>query len=377
MADITKTITRTLRGQAAQQDATPSEPISDHSLVDIFHNRNLLKRKLEEAEAERNVLRADVEDLRKRHDEMQRQLADLEKLLADPERGQNAILYYRLRAVWDTCRNQIRALAEDLSNRQDQVERSKYTTQYEQQRASQIADLQRHLDIIDRDRQALAAGIADMEQQVARLKRFWHKKKRERLMGDIEIAYAKLTPIDTRRAELAAKIEKTRKAPVPHYLGIGIPARRAINVALLSMAQYLYLHFTEHNIAEMARSAGTKPVSDVRYGIANECLKIGTQMWEVVMKLRGDTLRPDKLKHRSEFLRQKLTYASDQDSVPEESSLDYLLPFAPNAASLDVRVNAIPVNVLRLNYWDIQGILLRPPEKVEQAPEVKVVGTGD
>lgn len=376
MADITKTITRTLRGQAAAAPEPPSA-VSDHSLVDIFHNRNLLKRKLEDAEAERNVLRADVEDLRKRHDEMQRQLAELEKMLADPEGGQNAILYYRLRAVWDTCRNQIRALAEDLSNRQDQVERGKYTAQFEQQRAAQVADLQRHLEIIDRDRQALAAGIAGMEQQVAKLKRFWHKKKRERLMGEIETAYAKLAPINARRAELTTKIEMTRKAPVPHYLGIGIPARRAINVALLSMAQYLYLHFTEHNIAEMARSAGTKPVSDVRYGIANECLKIGTQMWEVVMKLRGDTMRPEKLKHRSEFLRQKLTYASDQDSVPEESSLDYMLPFAPNSAALDSRVNAIPVNVLRLNYWDIQGILLKPPEKAEQAPVVKVVGTGD
>ena len=178
MADITKTITRTVRGKAA---AAPEAPpaISDHSLVDIFHNRNLLKRKLEEAEAERDVLRADVEDLRKRQEEAQRQLTDLEKMLADPEGGQNAILYYRLRAVWDTCRNQLRALAEDLSNRQDQVERAKYTTQFEQQRAAQVADLQRLIEILDRDRQALAAGIAGMEQQVAKLKRFWHKKKRE------------------------------------------------------------------------------------------------------------------------------------------------------------------------------------------------------
>ena len=375
MADITKTITRTILGKKDDDEAAP--PVSDHSLLDIFHNRNILKRKLEQAEAERSVLRADVEDLRKRHDEMHRQLGDLEKMLADPEKGQNAILYYRLRAVWDTCRNQIRALAEDLSNRQDQVERGKYTAQFEQQRASQVADLLRLIEILDRDRKAVAAGIGDMELQVTKLKRFWHKKKREKLMQDIEAAYAKLAPIDARKAELEDKLAKTRKAPVPHYLGIGIPARRAINVALLSMTQYLYLHFTEHNIAEMARSAGTKPVSDVRFGMANECLKIGTQMWEVVMKLRNDTTRPEKLKHRGEFLRQKLTYASDGDSVPEESSLDYLLPASPNAATLDTQSNAIPVNVLRLNYWDIQTILLKPPEKVEQAPEVKVVGTGD
>ena len=375
MADITKTITRTVLRKPAEPEPAPA--ISDHSLVDIFHNRNILKRKLEEAEAERAVLRADVEDLRKRQEEAQRQLTDLEKMLADPEKGQNAILYYRLRAVWDTCRNQIRAMAEDLSNRQDQVEHAKYTAQFEQQRAAQLADLQRLIEILVRDRQAVAAGIADMEAQVTKLKRFWHKKKREKLMQEIEDAYAKLAPIDKRKLELLAKLEHTRKAPVPHYLGIGIPARRAINVALLSMAQYLYLHFTEHDIGEMARSAGTKPVSDVRYGMANDCLKIGTQMWEVVMKLRNDTARPEKLKHRSEYLRQKLTYASDGDSVPEESSLDYLLPWSANAPTLDLRVNAIPVNVLRLNYWDIQNILLKPPEKVEHVPAVKVVGTGD
>jgi hypothetical protein len=124
----------------------------------------------------------------------------------------------------------------------------------------------------------------------------------------------------------------------------------------------------------MARSAGTKPVMDVHFGMANDCLKIGAQMWEVVMKLKADTLRPEKLKHRAEYLRQKLAYASEQDSVPEPHSLDYLLPSAANAAVLDTSVTAMPVNVLNLNYWDLETLLLKPPEKTEQAPTVKGVG---
>jgi hypothetical protein len=208
------------------------------------------------------------------------------------------------------------------------------------------------------------------------LKRFWHKKKREALQIQIEETREKFLPIDKRKAELAAKIEQTRKAPAQAFGGIGIPARRAINTALLSLAQYLYLHFTEYNIAEMARSAGTKPVSDVNYGPTNDCLAIGASMWEVVMKLKKDTGRPEKLKNRSEYLRQKLSYVNDGESVPEESSLDYMLPFSPNGDSLDLSVNAIPVNVVHLNYWDIQSILLRPSEKAEQAaPSVKTVGT--
>src|ERR1041385_2075985 len=109
---------------------------------------------------------------------------------------------------------------------------------------------------------------------------------------------------------------------------------------------------------------------DVNFGGANDCLKIGAQIWGVVQKLRADTLRPDKLKHRAEYLKQKLTYASDQDSVPEESSLDYMLPFTPNAATLDdTLTRTIPVNVLRLNYWDLETLVLKTPGKAEeQAP---------
>ena len=358
----------------AEEAKAPSADISHHSLVELFQERNSLKRKYDEAEAERTVLRADVADLGKRYEEAQRQLTGLEKMLTDPEKGQNAILYYRLRAVWDLCRNQIRSLAEELTSRQDEVERKRYTEAYEQQRATQLKDTQRLIEILERDRQGLASGISQMEQEIAGLKRFWHKKKRERLMEEVEQAIAKLAPIDKRRMELVSKLEQVRRAPVPTYLGIGIPARRAVNSMLIAMAQYLYLHFTEHEIAHMARSAGTKPVMDVHFGMANDCLKIGAQIWEVVMKLKADTLRPEKLKHRAEYLRQKLTYASDQDSVPEPHSLDYLLPSASNAATLDLTTQAMPVNVLSLNYWDLETLLLRPPEKSDPAPAVKAIG---
>ena len=358
-----------------QEEAAAEETTEQHkSLVNIFQDRNLLKRRLDEAEAERAVLRADVEDLRKRHDEAQRQLTSLEKMLIDPERGQSAILYYRLKAVWDTCRQQIKALAEELSNRQEQQERERHGELFEQRRAAQLKDLQRMVDILDRDRQNLVLSMTDMERDIARLKRFWQKKRREAVQLQLEETREKLPPIDKRKAELLAKMEQTRKAPAQAFGGIGIPARRAINTALLALAQYLYLHFTEHSIAEMSRSAGTKPVSDVNYGSLNDCLAITANLWEVVMKLKKDTSRPEKLKNRSEYLRQKLSYANDGETIPEESSLDYMLPFSPNAATLDLSVNAIPVNVLHLNYWDIQSLLLRPPEKQEPLPSVKAVG---
>ena len=353
-----------------------AEAVSPHSLVEIFQNRNTLKRELDQAVAERDVLRGDVESLRKRHDELQRQLQSLEQMLSDPEKGQSAILYYRLRAVWDTCRQQLRSLADELSSRQEQVERAKHTELCEEQKSAQLAEMQRLLDMVDRNRQTLEAGIGEMEQELARLKRFWQRGKRRTLQQEIDTAREKIPPLSTRKAELMASMEQTRKAPLPAFPGLSVAAMRAINLALLALAQYLYLHFSEHNIGEMAKSAGTKPVSDVNFGMTNDCLAIGAQLREVVLKLRNDSTRPEKLKHRSEHLRQSAAYTGDA-TIPDESSLDYLLPPAANAAAIDTRANAIPVNVLRLNYWDVQALLLTPPEKAEAQPVIKVVGSKD
>lgn len=358
-------------GKPGAQSAGP-----DHhdQLVEIFENRNLLKRELEEVSAERDVLKADVEDLRVRYEELSRQQTTLEQMLADPEKGQNAILYYRLLAVWKTCRNQIRLLAEDLSTRQDQVERNKFLEDFERDRKSKLDELAKQLVDVDRERASVQSGIDEMQQGLKKLTRFWHRGKRKRLENDIINASEHVAPLETKKREILARIDQTKKLKPPPWGGIGIPARRAINLALLSLSQYLFLHFTEYNISDMARSAGTKMVSDVNFGMANECLKIGNQIHEVVLKLRNDKNRPEKLKHRTEYLRQKAVFTNAQDTIPEESCLDYLMPASKSEPTIDTEAHAVAVNVLRLNYWDVQTLLLKSPEKAEKQPEVQVSG---
>jgi len=354
----------------------PNANDQDHhdELVKIFENRNLLKRELDEVTAEHDVLKVEAKELRERTTELQRQLTTLEQMLADPERGQNAIIYYRLQAVWNTCRNQIRALAEDLSKRQDQVERGKFLEEFERDRKTKLDELAQQLMGVDRERASVQSGIDEMQQELSKLKRFWHRGKRKRLENDIINAGEQLPPLENRKRDILARIEQTKKLEPPAWGGIGIPARRAINLASLSLAQYLYLHFSDHNISEMARSAGTKPVSDVNFGMANECLKIGNQVYEVVSWLRADKTRPEKLKHRTEFLRQKAVFTGPQDTVPEESCLDYMLPNSKSSPTIDTEAHALAINVLRQNYWDIQNLLLQPPEKAEEKPQVKVSG---
>ncbi|MGH8399873.1 MAG: hypothetical protein ACRESU_02125, partial [Gammaproteobacteria bacterium] len=190
--------------------ASDAAPDYHAQLVEIFENRNLLKRELDETSAERNVLKADVEDLRQRHEELHRQLTTLEQMLADPEKGQNAILYYRLQAVWNTCRNQIRALAQDLSTRQDQVERGKFLEEFERDRKSKLDELAKQLLGVDREQTSVQSGINEMQQALAKLTRFWHRGKRKRLENDIINANEHLPPLETKKLDILARIDQTK-----------------------------------------------------------------------------------------------------------------------------------------------------------------------
>lgn len=345
------------------QDAASIDASLDQNskLVELFENRNLIKRELDLVIAERDQLKKDTTELRRRTEELQRQLTSLEQMLADAERGQSAIIYYRLRAVWNTCRQQLQILAADLSGRFEKAERGGFEEQTEKDRSRRLDEMAQQFDTLERERRNLRNSLGDLQKQLPNLQKFWHKNKRAEIQFQIEKLTKEFKPIESRKLELLAAMELLRREKQQVWPGINNASKRTVNLWLLGLAQYLYLHFREYNVAEMARSAGIKPVSDVNFGLLNDCLTIGNHVYEVVVKLRGDKTRPEKLRFRVDHLRRNATYASDLDSVPEESCLDYISLPSQTAPTIDAEAQPLGVNILRLNYWDIQSILLMPP----------------
>ncbi len=340
---------------------SPSEQNS--KLVELFENRNQIKRELDLVIVERDQLKADAAELRERNEELQRQLTSLEQMLADAERGQSAIIYYRLRAVWNTCRQQIQILAGDLAGRFEKAERGGFEEQTEKDRSRRLDELAQQFDTLERERRNLRNSLGELQKKLPNLKKLWHKHKRAEIQFQIDKLTKEFKPIESRKLELLAAMELLRREKQQVWPGINIASKRTVNLWLLGLAQYLYLHFREYNVAEMARSAGIKPVSDVNFGLLNDCLTIGNHVYEVVVKLRADKMRPEKLRFRVEHLRRNATYASDLDSVPEESCLDYISLPSQTAPTIDAESQPLGVNILRLNYWDIQSILLMPPNQ--------------
>ena len=344
-------------------DAATVASSSAHNskLVELFENRNLIKRELDQVTAERDTLKNEAEELRTNNAELQRQLNNLEQMLADAERGQSAIIYYRLRAVWNTCRQQLLALAEDLGGRFEKAERGGFEEKVEKDRARRLDALTEQFEKLERERRNLRNNLGDLQKQLPNLQKFWHKNKRAEIQFQIDKLTKQFKPIESRKLELLAVMEEMRREKQQAWPGIKTASKRTVNLWLLGLAQYLYLHFREYNIAEMARSAGTKPVSDVNFGLLNDCLTIGNHIYEVVVKLRGDKTRPEKLRFRVEHLRRCATYASESDTVPDEAGLDYISLASQTAPTIDAEAQPVGVNILRMNYWDIHGLLLMPP----------------
>ncbi|MDE2234103.1 MAG: hypothetical protein KGL13_02210 [Gammaproteobacteria bacterium] len=338
-----------------------ASPAHNSKLVELFENRNLIKRELDQITAERDSLKNEAKDLRASNEELLRQLNNLEQMLADAERGQSAIVYYRLRAVWNTCRQQLLALAEDLGGRFEKAERGGFEEKVDKDRGRRLDVLTEQFDKLERERRNLRNNLGDLQKQLPNLQKFWHKNKRAEIQIQIEKLTKQFKPIESKKLELLAAMEEMRREKQQAWPGIKTASKRTVNLWLLGLAQYLYLHFREYNIAEMARSAGTKPVSDVNFGLLNDCLIIGNHIYEVVVKLRGDKTRPEKLRFRVEHLRRGATYASDSDTVPDEACLDYISLASQTAPTIDAEAQPVGVNILRMNYWDIQGILLMPP----------------
>lgn len=342
-------------GVVAEADTAASQQLK---LVELFENRNLIKRELAQVTAERDALKAELETLRQGYLDSQRQLGSLEQVLGDAERGQGAVVYYRLRAVWETCRRQLQLLANELAGKFEKAERGHMQEDHGRIRSRRQEELVRQREQLEREWRSLSGELEELQQQLASAKGIWNWRRRNTLQLQIDKLARQSKSVETGKLELQTAMGTLQNQNVPAWPGLSIASRRSVNLWLLALAQYLYLQLTEHGIAEKARSAGTQAITEVNFGLPSDCLAIGNHIYEVVVKLRNDKQRPEALRRRAEYLRSAATYASERDTVPEESCLQYIAQAAAKATG--VKTGAVAMNVLHMNYWDIRNILLMP-----------------
>lgn len=305
--------------------------------------------------------------LRAERDVLSQRLQRLEAMLADPEKGQNAILYFRLRAIWDMCHRDLMALSRQF--------RDKYSGG-----STEAGDVGPGVPAAPSASDAQVARLREVEARVRSLeaerKRIHfelHERDKPFKVGEkrtlmhamakteksLETAIQELKVLQQTVPAVAAPA-KEQPAQQAKAGTLTVQTKRAINTTLIALAQHFYLLYREEQIAEMALRAAHKSVDEVNFGLARECLTLGDKTRELATLAKNEKNRHEAVRRRVEYLKDKLRYASASDAIPEQNSVKCIpTRVAAKEGMFSNLGDELPVNVLALDYWHLSHALLK------------------
>ncbi|MEA5444335.1 hypothetical protein VCB98_00700 [Gammaproteobacteria bacterium AB-CW1] len=344
------------------------EPPSNPQLNAERARSRQLSEELEQLREKATRLDEQVRELEARGAANESKIQALEEMLADPDRAQNAIVYYQLREIWFACHRELVNLVKELSRHMEQEERQQMLARYRQEQEREATELERSLEDLAAEQEEIEQRRRKLQEELSRSQRIWHYFKRKRLTETLAGIADELKPVDAQMSDLRNRIREVQGREPPTFIGLSVEGRRQVNLAAIALAQYLYLRFRKDSIADMARSARRKPVHEAYFGPTDECLKIMRQIREVEGRWRSDRERPEKVRRRARYLAGMVKYKEAKQTAPDMKSMDHLQPSISAEGSEVVGDSTpLPVNVLEWDLWDLREAMLgAPPAAVEE-----------
>lgn len=353
-------ISQMLAPSQATESPVTVPPDDQDRLLNLFWNRAELKKEFSNLQHDRDHLLEKLKEQEKATDMVRRELRELELLLANPDDGFRAIVYFQLRELWTACHDKLGRFAEELKKQQQDRERKRQIMQFNQERQKRLKDISGRIVSVKAEADDMKRVLAGLEGERAALTGFWNYFKRREMQQTLDEHKEKLTAIRARIEELFDRRIKIESEPWPDYPGLGIGGKRAINMAMIALAQHLYVQLSDNKVATYARGARLKKVKDVSYGSRSDCEYLMKSVAEVAASLTSRRSYGDELKARTEMLNKQVEFRNERDTIPDATTLSKLATSVPG---FDARrtISTMPkdVNVLTEDYWDIGKLLLK------------------
>ena len=337
-----------------------SEP-REEQLLKLYWNRAGVKRELSSLKRERYALLDKLKEQEDAISRSQEQLEGLERLLTNPLAAANAMVYFQLRHLWRIASLRLEQFGKELHTQRERRERA-------QLHEAALAKRKRRLDAINeklmglvQKRKSVIEDCARLEQQLMRMNvliRFFRGPKARNLIDGLKIGRATLEEKIKEFNELAEKIQGE---PLPEPEGLSLDSRRLVNLAIIAFAQHLVAHFSEHDLASLAKTSTQQPVADMKFGDRRTCDRMVERIRERIEELRMDKGLADKVKRRTDYLVNEMRYRNDTDAAPMNDSVRSIkVSFEPETAGGAMRRTSdapLQINVLEEDYWDLYSIL--------------------
>ncbi|MCG8432508.1 MAG: hypothetical protein MJA83_00580, partial [Gammaproteobacteria bacterium] len=296
----------------------------EEQLVALFHNRNELKRQHEQTLRELSQAREELQFLKEASEGKLERLEELERMLADHEKGQGAIIFYRLHALWHICKVELEKMSRELKTRVEEKEKAELLKNFKEKQASEVRALGEKFQQIQGVHKELIMQKEVVEKKLLTLQKIWHFFKRRAIQAELTTIEADIDPVNDKLKTTEAELNKAKAKEPPEYEGLSVGARRDVNLRVIAYAQYFYVHFMENDLSVMAKSTQEKMPHETNFGKPQECLSLEKPIRDSVAKLKADTDKGKKIQRRYEHISKQTSFKGNSDTVPEMDTLNKL-----------------------------------------------------
>ena len=334
-------------------------PKEDERLLKLYWNRAAVKRELAQLRRERHDLLDQLKDQEGAITRAQEQLEGLERLLTNPLAAANAMVYFQLRHLWRIAAQRLSDFGTELRNQRAQKE-------LEQLRHSVLAKRKRRLSAIEEKSASLvekykvvSAQLTELEAELEGLNGLMRLFKGRGLTRQIENLTQARIALKEKLTELKELHVKIGGEPIPEPEGLSLESRRMINVAVIALAQHLVLHFSEHNLASLAKASMDKAVGDMKFGDRRDCDRMVERIRERISQLNNEKNLPALVQRRAAVLSGEIKFRNEADTVPLGDSVGTIATRVAGGSQGRRSSDApLRINVLAEEYWDLYAVLV-------------------
>jgi hypothetical protein len=327
------------------------------SLLKLYWNRAGVKRELVTLKRDHYEL---LEKLEKQEGAIlraQSQLEGLERLLTNPIAASNAMVYFQLRHMWRVAALKVEQFGTELKMQREKRERLQLHNAVLAKRNRRLEAIKLKLDELLQKRKYAIDETGRLEKRLEAMNVLVRLLAGARLRKRTEGMRQNRSALEERIEEFNEVIEKIQGEPLPEPDGLTLDSRRLINVAIIALAQHLVVHFSEHDLARLAKTATKRTVADMKFGDRRICDQMVERVRERVELLNNDKTLADQVKARADMLINQLKYRHESDATPMREGLSEIAISPKLQVQGQAGHSPLRVNVLEEDFWDLSRVL--------------------
>ena len=337
----------------------PAVPADDERVLLLFKNRAELKKAYGELQEEVYRLKDRIKQQEGATARVQEMLGSLESRLGMAETAYPALVFYQLRALWQSGRAILEQFVVELTNQQEERERRAFLAECNRRQFARRQLIESRLRAAETEHVEAHAEVARLAEARSKLTRFWQYFKRRDCERRLQAAQTAAAAADASLAEARAAAEQLSEEAPPQFPGLSVEARRAINLAAIAYAEVLCLRLVDTPLVALAREASARREVADDYGGREQCETLISAIATARSVIAGKANLAQDVKSRSERLKSIARYRNGSDTTPLPESIAFAEADALADQPLGGAAAARMPNVLAEDTWDLFRVLLR------------------